>query len=157
MHVKYSPKLTWTVIIGSIFWLFIMLVLTMNDYFTLTAQGGVAHPIAGPMSDYQALISRRDDRLDTLSGLMRWNVVPNFRALGPPRGIAGQHDMAAAGEQAGQRFEGLAAHHHRLVHGQRLEPLEVGGQVPGHAPIFANGAVCRHCHDHSNPHSCHLL
>ncbi len=34
MHVKYSPKLTWTVIIGSIFWLFIMLVLTMNDYFT---------------------------------------------------------------------------------------------------------------------------
>lgn len=34
MHVKYSPKLTWTVIIGSIFWLFVMLVLTMNDYFT---------------------------------------------------------------------------------------------------------------------------
>ena len=34
MHVKYSPKLTWTVILGSIFWLLIMLVLTMNDYFT---------------------------------------------------------------------------------------------------------------------------
>jgi cytochrome c oxidase subunit 4 len=34
MHVKYSPKLTGAVIIGSIFWLFIMLVLTMNDYFT---------------------------------------------------------------------------------------------------------------------------
>ncbi len=34
MHVKYSPKLTWTVILGSIFWLVIMLALTMNDYFT---------------------------------------------------------------------------------------------------------------------------
>ena len=34
MHVKYSNKLTWVVILGSIFWLFILLVLTMNDYFT---------------------------------------------------------------------------------------------------------------------------
>ena len=34
MHVKYSPKLTWTVILGSVFWLVIMLALTMNDYFT---------------------------------------------------------------------------------------------------------------------------
>jgi cytochrome c oxidase subunit IV len=34
MHVKYSPRLTWVVIIGSIFWLFIMLGLTMNDYMT---------------------------------------------------------------------------------------------------------------------------
>jgi cytochrome c oxidase subunit 4 len=34
MHVKYSNKLTWTVIVGSVFWLAIMLVMTMNDYFT---------------------------------------------------------------------------------------------------------------------------
>ena len=34
MHVKYGSKLTWTVIIASIFWLCIMLALTMNDYFT---------------------------------------------------------------------------------------------------------------------------
>ena len=34
MHVKYSSKLTWVVIIGSVFWLFILLGLTMNDYFT---------------------------------------------------------------------------------------------------------------------------
>ncbi len=34
MHVKYSSKLTWTIILSSIFWLFIMLALTMNDYFT---------------------------------------------------------------------------------------------------------------------------
>ncbi len=34
MHVKYSPKLTGTVIIGAVFWLLIMLVMTMNDYFT---------------------------------------------------------------------------------------------------------------------------
>ncbi len=34
MHVKYSPKLTWAVVIGSVFWLGILLVLTMNDYLT---------------------------------------------------------------------------------------------------------------------------
>ena len=34
MHVKYGTRLTWTVIIGSIFWLAIMLALTMNDYAT---------------------------------------------------------------------------------------------------------------------------
>ena len=34
MHVKYSPKLTWAVVLGSVFWLSIMLVLTMGDYLT---------------------------------------------------------------------------------------------------------------------------
>ena len=34
MHVKYSSKLTWTIIGASLFWLGIMLVLTMNDYAT---------------------------------------------------------------------------------------------------------------------------
>ena len=34
MHVKYSPKLTWAVVAGAIFFLFIMLALTFNDYLT---------------------------------------------------------------------------------------------------------------------------
>ena len=34
MHVKYSTRLTWLVIIGSIFWLGILLTLTMGDYLT---------------------------------------------------------------------------------------------------------------------------
>ena len=34
MHVKYSPRLTWAVVIGSVFWLGILLVLTMSDYLT---------------------------------------------------------------------------------------------------------------------------
>jgi cytochrome c oxidase subunit 4 len=34
MHVKYSTRLTWAVVAGSIFWLFIMLALTFNDYLT---------------------------------------------------------------------------------------------------------------------------
>ena len=36
MHVKYSNHLTWAVIVGGVFWLMIMLVLTMNDYLTRT-------------------------------------------------------------------------------------------------------------------------
>jgi cytochrome c oxidase subunit IV len=34
MHVKYGTRLTWAVVVGSVFWLGIMLVLTMSDYLT---------------------------------------------------------------------------------------------------------------------------
>ena len=34
MHVKYSTRLTWVVVIGSVFWLGILLALTMGDYLT---------------------------------------------------------------------------------------------------------------------------
>jgi cytochrome c oxidase subunit 4 len=34
MHVKYSPRLTWAVVAGSVFWLGIMLALTITDYAT---------------------------------------------------------------------------------------------------------------------------
>src|SRR2546425_4105702 len=34
MHVKYSTRLTWAVVIGGVFWLGILLALTMSDYLT---------------------------------------------------------------------------------------------------------------------------
>ena len=34
MHVKYSTRLTWVVVIGSVFWLGILLALTLGDYLT---------------------------------------------------------------------------------------------------------------------------
>jgi cytochrome c oxidase subunit 4 len=34
MHVKYSPRLTWVVVIGAVFWLAILLALTSGDYLT---------------------------------------------------------------------------------------------------------------------------
>ena len=34
MHLKYSPRLTWAVVLGSIFWLGILIALTMSDYLT---------------------------------------------------------------------------------------------------------------------------
>ena len=34
MHVKYSTKLTWAVVLGGLFWLGILLTLTMTDYAT---------------------------------------------------------------------------------------------------------------------------
>jgi cytochrome c oxidase subunit IV len=34
MHVKYSTRLTWAVVLGSIFWFGILLTLTMSDYLT---------------------------------------------------------------------------------------------------------------------------
>jgi cytochrome c oxidase subunit 4 len=34
MHVKYSTRLTWVVVLGSVFWLGILLTLTLTDYVT---------------------------------------------------------------------------------------------------------------------------
>ena len=34
MHVKYSTRLTWAVVLGSLFWLGILITLTMADYLT---------------------------------------------------------------------------------------------------------------------------
>ena len=34
MHVRYSSRLTWAVVLGSVFWLGILLVLTIGDYLT---------------------------------------------------------------------------------------------------------------------------
>jgi cytochrome c oxidase subunit IV len=34
MHVRYSPRLTWVVVIGAVFWLAILLALTSGDYLT---------------------------------------------------------------------------------------------------------------------------
>jgi len=40
MHVLHSPKLTVIVVLGSVFWLTIMLMLTLSDYLT---RGGMGH------------------------------------------------------------------------------------------------------------------
>jgi cytochrome c oxidase subunit 4 len=34
MHVRHSTPLTWAVVVGSVFWLAILLTLTMTDYLT---------------------------------------------------------------------------------------------------------------------------
>jgi cytochrome c oxidase subunit 4 len=34
MHVKYSTRLTWLVVLGSLFWLGLLLTLTLSDYLT---------------------------------------------------------------------------------------------------------------------------
>ena len=40
----------------------------------------------------------------------------------------------AAGENAGEAVEGLAAHDHRAAHGQLLEAPEIARDVPGSTP-----------------------
>ena len=34
MHARYSPRLTWVVVIGAVFWLVILFALTAGDYLT---------------------------------------------------------------------------------------------------------------------------
>ena len=65
----------------------------------------------------------------------------DLRAGRRPVGVAGEDDVAAAGQQCGKALEGLAAHHHRLAHGHRLEALEVGRKVPDELAAAADHAV----------------
>lgn len=37
MHVRYSSRVTWVFVIAGLFWLVILLVLTLNDYWTRSA------------------------------------------------------------------------------------------------------------------------
>ena len=41
MHLRYSPKLIWVVTVGGVFWLGILLTLTLNDYLTRGWLAGV--------------------------------------------------------------------------------------------------------------------
>ncbi len=41
MHLRYSPKLTMATVVAAMFWLFLMLSLTMTDYLT---RGWSTHP-----------------------------------------------------------------------------------------------------------------
>ena len=34
MHVKYSTRLTWAAVLGSVFWFGLLIALTMSDYLT---------------------------------------------------------------------------------------------------------------------------
>ena len=38
MHVRYSTRLTWAVVVGGVFWLGILLTLTLSDYLTRSWQ-----------------------------------------------------------------------------------------------------------------------
>ena len=46
MHAKYSPKRTQLVIIAGIFWLAILLFMTMSDYETRVDYRGVRYPMS---------------------------------------------------------------------------------------------------------------
>jgi FAD/FMN-containing dehydrogenase len=67
----------------------------------------------------------------------------DFGARSGPIAIASQHHMPAAGKKTGQAVERSAAHDHDTAHGQRLEALEVGRDVPGKAAFAADHAIQR--------------
>ena len=39
MHVRYSNRLTWIVVSAGVFWLLVLLVFTLSDYFTRITLG----------------------------------------------------------------------------------------------------------------------
>jgi cytochrome c oxidase subunit IV len=50
MHAKYSPKRTKLVIMAGIFWLLILLFMTLSDYFTRIDYRGVRFPMTQNVS-----------------------------------------------------------------------------------------------------------
>jgi len=46
MHAKYSPKRTQLVIACAVFWLALLLFMTMSDYFTRVDYRGIRYPVS---------------------------------------------------------------------------------------------------------------
>jgi isoleucyl-tRNA synthetase len=76
------------------------------------------------------------ERLDTLSGLLRWNVIPNFRALGPRLGQRVNAVKAALAEADGSALQAqLEAHGYIEIAGERLEASEVEVRAERHESL----------------------
>jgi len=73
------------------------------------------------------------ERLDTLSGLMRWNVVPNFRTLGPRLGPKVNEVKAAlAGADGSELQAALERDGHIVVAGETLTADDVDVRAERH-------------------------
>ena len=73
------------------------------------------------------------ERLDTLSGLMRWNVVPNFRTLGPRLGPKVNEVKAALAAADGSELQAaLERDGHIEVAGEKLTADDVDVRAERH-------------------------
>jgi isoleucyl-tRNA synthetase len=76
------------------------------------------------------------ERLDTLSGLMRWNVIPNFRTLGPRLGPRVNEVKAALAEADGSELHArLEADGFIEIAGERLSGDDVEVRAERHADL----------------------
>ena len=76
------------------------------------------------------------ERLDTLSGLLRWNVIPNFRALGPRLGPRVNEVKAALAEADGSELQArLEADGFIDIAGERLDATEVEVRAERHESL----------------------
>ena len=76
------------------------------------------------------------ERLDTLSGLLRWNVIPNFRALGPRLGQKVNEVKAALAEADGSLLQAqLEAEGSITIAGERLDASEVEVRAERHESL----------------------
>jgi isoleucyl-tRNA synthetase len=76
------------------------------------------------------------ERLDTLSGLMRWNVVPNFRALGPRLGPRVNEVKAALAAADGSELQATLERDGSIeVAGERLSAEEVEVRAERHEDL----------------------
>ena len=71
-------------------------------------------------------------------------------AVRVPVAVAGNDNRTAARQRAANAAKRLAPHDHRLAHGQRLEMLQVGRQMPWQVVILADSPVFGHGHNHGN-------
>ena len=76
------------------------------------------------------------ERLDTLSGLMRWNVVPNFRSLGPRLGPKVNEVKAALAAADGSELQAaLERDGHIEIAGEKLTAEDVDVRAERHEDL----------------------
>jgi FAD/FMN-containing dehydrogenase len=73
-----------------------------------------------------------------------------------PARIAAENDVPSAGQQAGQTLERGPSHDHNAAHRQRLEPLEVGRNVPRQLAATPDHAISGAGDDHRNARLLHM-
>ena len=84
------------------------------------------------------------------SGPQRLQIPKYLRTLLGKGRVPGQDQISpplqrAAAGKGGQRF---AAQDHRMAGGQRLEPLQVLGQIHQLVPVLSDAPIFVHCYDH---------
>ena len=76
----------------------------------------------------------------------------HFGALGLVISLAGNDDVAAAGQRPADGFPGLAPHDDAVPHGRAAKMAQVFRQAPGQPVVVADDSIARHGADQGKFH-----
>ena len=125
-------------------------------------EAGVALELGGDVGDVELVgqghclavdLATADDEVLLCGVAEGYRLVERGGHLAPldaERGVAGDDDVASAGQGSAYRLVGLAPHNHRLAHRHLLEVAEILWQVPRHRVRRAYRIIARNGNYYAN-------